>query len=229
MLAGHYAAAFAGKAIEPKLPLWLLFAAALLVDMLWAVLVLCGIEKAEIQPGLPSNPLVATFMPYSHSLYGNAVVAVFVWFAVWRVWDALRKVAVVAAVVLSHWFFDLLVHRPDLTLAGSDPKLGWGLWNHPWLANSLEFGLLLGCFAVFWVLACATYRQKRAALISLLLLLAVQVYSICSKPPTTLLSLLLPLLGFWLAMPLLAFWLERLGQRVAPKPQPTALQKPAAS
>jgi hypothetical protein len=37
---------------------------------------------------------------------------------------------VLALVVLSHWFLDLVVHRPDLPLApGSDVKVGFGVWD----------------------------------------------------------------------------------------------------
>ena len=39
---------------------------------------------------------------------------------------------------------DLLVHRPDLTLAGDPPKLGLGLWNIPLLEMPLEIALTLG-------------------------------------------------------------------------------------
>jgi hypothetical protein len=41
-----------------------------------------------------------------------------------------RASVVVAAVVLSHWFLDALVHRPDLPLApGGEVRVGLGLWN----------------------------------------------------------------------------------------------------
>ena len=35
-------------------------------------------------------------------------------------------IGVGALVVVSHWFVDLLVHIPDLTLYGTPPKLGFG-------------------------------------------------------------------------------------------------------
>jgi len=51
--------------------------------------------------------------------------------------------------VLSHWLLDLLVHRPDLTLAGSPPKLGFGLWNYPAIEIPLELGLTFGAMWLF--------------------------------------------------------------------------------
>ena len=61
-----------------------------------------------------------------------------------------------ALVVLSHWFLDLLVHVPDLTLAGSPPKLGLGLWNHPAIEMPLELGLTFGALWLY-------VRRKRPA------------------------------------------------------------------
>ena len=47
--------------------------------------------------------------------------------AVTRYW---RGVLVVGALVLSHWVFDWIVHRPDLPLLPwSDSYAGLGLWN----------------------------------------------------------------------------------------------------
>jgi hypothetical protein len=66
---GHYGPSFAIKARRPAMPLWLLFIAVQLVDVAWAVLVLLGVEKARIVPGITaSNPLDLYYMPYTHSL-----------------------------------------------------------------------------------------------------------------------------------------------------------------
>ena len=68
MFVGHYSAAFIAKRLEPRLPLWSLLLAVQLVDVVWAVLVLLGIERATIDFSLPGNPLVLSYMPYTHSL-----------------------------------------------------------------------------------------------------------------------------------------------------------------
>jgi len=41
------------------------------------------------------------------------------------------------------------VHVPDLTIDGTPPKLGLGLWNYPWIAMPLELGLTLAAFAFY--------------------------------------------------------------------------------
>ncbi len=75
MFVGHYGASFAAKALRPAIPLWVLFVAVQLVDVGWAVLVLLGIEKVRIVPGITaSNPFDLYYMPYTHSL-----VAVILW------------------------------------------------------------------------------------------------------------------------------------------------------
>ena len=58
MFVGHYGPSFAGKAIEKSIPLWVLFLAVQLLDVFWSILVLLGIEKVRIVPGITkTNPL----------------------------------------------------------------------------------------------------------------------------------------------------------------------------
>lgn len=209
MLAGHYAAAFAGKGAEPTVPLWLLFVAAQLVDILWAVLVLLGLERASLDYSLPSNPLVAEYMPYTHSLLGTAVIATLAGLAVMR-WRGSRRAAIIVAlVVLSHWFFDLPMHRPDLTLAGFEPKLGLQLWNHPVLAHSLELGVLVLSYFLLATRGGWAANANRAVVRLLGVLVAVQLYAIFAPPPPTVTQMVVSLLVVYLALAGLAAWLER--------------------
>src|SRR5262244_3621667 len=71
MFVGHYGPSFAGKALDNRIPLWLLFLAVQFVDVLWGIFVLLGIEKVRIVPGITaSSPLDLYYMPYTHSLVG---------------------------------------------------------------------------------------------------------------------------------------------------------------
>lgn len=152
MLVGHYSSAFVGKAVAPRTPLWVFFVAAQLVDFAWAFLVLAGVERFALDPTLPSNPLVLEYMPFTHSLVGSlawAGLAAVVVARVGALGGSWRAGVVVGAVVLSHWVLDLVVHRPDLTLAGGDAKLGFALWNHPIAAFVVEIALLAAT-AAFW-------------------------------------------------------------------------------
>ena len=68
MFVGHYAAAMAAKAIEPKAPMWTLAAAAQLVDIGWSAFIVTGIEHASVDSTLPGSTLVLDYMPWTHSL-----------------------------------------------------------------------------------------------------------------------------------------------------------------
>jgi hypothetical protein len=143
MFVGHYSAALAAKAAEPRAPLWALVAGCQLIDIGWSGLVMAGVEKMKIDPNLPGSPLDLYFMPYTHSLPGSLV---------WAVGAALlsrlvlrlpwRAAAIIGLVVFSHWILDLLVHRPDLELWFGGPKVGLGLWNYPLPEMALELGLV---------------------------------------------------------------------------------------
>src|SRR5262245_38563309 len=70
----HSVPSFVCKAAKPAIPLWVLFLAVQLVDIAWSVLVLLGIEKVRIVPGITAtNPLDLYYMPYTHSLPGAAL------------------------------------------------------------------------------------------------------------------------------------------------------------
>jgi hypothetical protein len=147
MFVGHFGPSYAVKSLRPAIPLWLLFIAVQLVDVIWAVLVLLGVEKVRIIPGVTaSNPLDLYYMPYTHSLVAAISWSVAAGAVVWH-WPrvANRSAAVwIGAAVFSHWVLDLVVHRPDLPLYGNEMKVGLGLWNYPVLALSLEAALLFG-------------------------------------------------------------------------------------
>ena len=69
-----------------------------------------------------------------------------------------REALVLALLVLSHWFLDALVHRPDLPLVPfGDVRVGLGLWN--WMAATL---LVEGTVFARWRLAvCARHPGAR--------------------------------------------------------------------
>jgi hypothetical protein len=162
MFAGHYTTAFLAKAASPRIPLWVLLLAAQFVDVFWGLFILTGIEHARLDPSLPSNPLVLYHMPLTHSLAGT-----FVWagvaFALSRTVLRLSttNALLVAAVVVSHWILDLVVHRPDLTIAGGPFALGFALWNQPLVAYALEIVLIASSIGVAIAFATRTSAQRK--------------------------------------------------------------------
>jgi hypothetical protein len=159
MFIGHFAPAMVATTHKHSPSLPVLFVAAQFVDWLFFAFVLGGIEAMRITPGISAmNPMDLYHMPYTHSLLGSAFWAVAFGALVWLS-SRIRSAAVIAgAVVLSHWFLDLLVHVPDLTIVGSPPKLGLGLWNHAAVEIPLELALTFGAM---WLYARA--RKPKAA------------------------------------------------------------------
>jgi len=77
MFIGHFAVAFAAKRAAPRVSLGTLFVACELVDVLWPVLVLLGIETVRINPGITAfTPLEFVHYPWTHSLLMCAFWAV---------------------------------------------------------------------------------------------------------------------------------------------------------
>ncbi len=184
MFVGHYAAAFAAKAIEPKTPLWTLAAGCQLIDIGWSSLIMAGVEHASADPSLPGSTLVLYDMPWTHSLPGAAawsVAAALVCLALLRL-SALSSV-LVGLSVFSHWLLDLVVHRPDLLLYPGGPKVGFALWNFPAPEQAVEMGLL-AVFGAIWIASRKTQNRTAWPAIALIAFLVVlQIAAMVMPPP----------------------------------------------
>ena len=185
MFVGHYGVSFAAKRLDKTIPLWLLFLAVQWLDVVWAPLVLLGVEKVRIVPGITaSNPLDLYYMPYTHSL-----VAALLWSAAalvtYRVITGRKDLvaaSVIAGAVFSHWLLDFVVHRPDLPLYDDTAKVGLGLWNSVGLAFGLETVLFFGGMYLYF----QTGVPRRAATIIFgVVMLAVHAVTFFGAPPTS--------------------------------------------
>src|SRR5580693_2299903 len=131
MFIGHYAVGFAAKRVEPRLPLWVLLAAPQLLDLVWPIFVLLGVEHVEVAPGRTAfTPLAFVDYPWSHSL-AMAIVWAAAFAVIVRAYvGTWRAAGVAAALVVSHWVLDFASHAPDMPLwPGGGPRLGLGLWK----------------------------------------------------------------------------------------------------
>ena len=212
MFIGHYGPSFACKVWKPAIPLWVLFLAVQLVDIVWSILVLFGIEKLRIVPGFTAtNPLDLYYMPYTHSLPGAAfwsVGAAVVYRAIApaQKWTA---AAIVGAAVFSHWILDLIVHRPDLALYDNSHKVGFGLWNYPATAFILEIALLFGGIALYLKTTEAKDATGRYGMPVLgVIAIVVQAYVFFGPPPASEASLAFTALGLYFAFAVAVWWLE---------------------
>ena len=151
MFIGHWAPALLAAAVSDESPkLGTLFIGAQLVDWAFMLLLVGGVEQLRIVPDITvMNPMDLHHMPYSHSLLGTAAFALVFGLVIgWRMRN-LVAATWAGVVVLSHWLLDLVVHRPDLTIAGGEDKLGWGLWNQPLIAMPLELAITIGAFVIY--------------------------------------------------------------------------------
>ncbi len=219
MFIGHYGPSFAIKAIRPAIPLWLLFIAVQLADVAWSVLVLLGIEKVRIVPGITaSNPLDLYYMPYTHSLaaavlWAAAAIVLCKSLPGVRIWSA---AAWIGLAVFSHWVLDLLVHRPDLPLYDDKMKVGLGLWNYPAIALFLEALLLFGGMILY------LRRTKAINAIGRLgppvfgiLMLLIQCYVFFGPPPTSPGAAAITALVSYVVFAVVAQWLDRQREHAA--------------
>ena len=166
MFVGHYAVGLGLKKKYSAIPLWLLFLSVQFVDILAFILVLLGIEKIKYNP--TSNPFLRTiieFVPFSHSLFSNVLIALLVLLIFWKMkskeWGIVLSIG-----LLSHWFLDTLVHLPDMPLFHNSLKVGLGLWQFPWIAFLLELSGLI--IAGHYLLKDYKIRKRHRILISFL-------------------------------------------------------------
>jgi len=216
MFVGHYGAGFVARGLFPHVPLWVFVLAVQFLDLVWGPLVLMGVERVRIVPGVTaSNPLDLFYMPYSHSLVAAvlwSLAAGVAWLVGRRGHAAAGAAMAVGVAVGSHWVLDLVVHRPDLPLFGHAAKVGLGLWDRPALALALEVGLLVGG-AAFYLRA--NGERRNATLVLAGLMVAAHVGGFFVLPPETPAAAAALPLAAYLCFAAAAWWIEA-------RPAPTA-------
>lgn len=211
MFLGHFGVGFAAKRCAPRVNLGVLFLAAQFIDLLWPSLLLLGVERVSIAPGITAvTPLDFEHYPVSHSLLavvGWSVLVGGVCFVLRRSW---REAFVLALLVISHWFLDALVHRPDLPLAPfGDARVGLGMWNSMAATLLVEGSIFL---VGVWLYARATRARDTAGRWGLwglvALLLAIQAANLLGDAPPSVAAIAWVGQAQWLLV-LWAYWLDR--------------------
>lgn len=218
MFVGHYAASLALKRADKKTSLGILFLAVQFVDILFFPLVLLGVERFRvIENYTESTHFALEYMPYTHSLVGSIILAgiVYVLFRLFSHRDRAsrrRTALIVALAVLSHWFFDLVVHTPDLPLANdSSTKVGLGLWNNAIATYTLEAILLLAGLAIYLKATRSTTPLGKYGMIVLVVLLLLINASNVFGPPfgSSVTAMSASALVMYFAFAGAAFWLDK--------------------
>ncbi len=206
-----YAVAFAAKKASPHTSLGTLVAASQLIDLIWPLLVLVGLEKVAVDPGnTVVTPLHFVEYSFSHSLLSVLIWASFFASLYWMLRGNKTGTLTVWIAVLSHWVLDFFTHGPDLPLyPGSERMVGLGLWNSPMGTLALELGL----FAVGVILYLNTTRPANRTgtyALGLLLVFLIMTYAanMLGPPPPSAVAVAYSALFLGLLVPW-AYWIDR--------------------
>lgn len=205
MFIGHFAAGLAGKRYAPTISLAVWFLAVQLLDLLWPIFLLTGVEHVRIVPGITAfTPLDFYDYPVTHSLVGAAA-----WGALlaggWMLLRGRQRGALLLfAGVVSHWVLDVVVHRPDLPVLPHGPYVGLGLWNSVPATLAVETVMFIGGLALY-----ARTRRPRVSFWAMMFVLfALYLGAAFGPPPPDVKTLALSALAGWLFLPW-AWWADR--------------------
>lgn len=161
MFIGHFALGMGAKSVAPQTSLGTLFMATQFIDLLWPIFLLLGLESVAIEEGnTVVTPLNFISYPISHSL-----LMVLAWGLLFSILYYVKQkyatgALVAGMLVISHWFLDAIVHRPDLPLfPGDSPMVGLGLWNS-FFGTLLIEGLLFITGIYFYLKTTTAINKK---------------------------------------------------------------------
>ncbi len=211
MFIGHYAVALGAKKAAPQVSLGTLFLAAQLVDLLWPLFLLLGIEHVRIDPGnTVMTPLDFYDYPVTHSALGAILWGILIGGVYLAAKKNVRNAVLVFLVVFSHWLLDLLTHRPDLPLVpGGAARYGLGLWNSMVGSIVVEVGLFVTGIVLYLHTTSARDRVGRYAFWSLVGLLGlIHLGNIFGPPPPDTRMIAYAGNALWLFVAW-AYWVDR--------------------
>jgi len=206
MFIGHAALALAAKPLALRANLGVALAATYWLDLVWPILVLAGIERVEVAPGITAfTPLDFVHYPWTHSLLAALAWSALFGLACWKLGH--RAALVMGLLVLSHWGLDALSHRPDLPLwPGSGTMVGLGLWNSVAGTLVVESALFAAGIAIY----ATSGARTGIAFWALVAFFVIAYLGAAFGPPppgagavaaSALALWLLPLWGWWSARP----------------------------
>jgi hypothetical protein len=211
MFIGHFGAALAAKRFAPRTSLGTLAFATGFLDLIWPIFLILGLEHVRIAPGITRvTPFDFYDYPISHSLMAVAGWSLVVGLGYFAVRRYNAGAWIVALCVLSHWFLDWIVHRPDLALwPGGTGRYGLGLWNSFPATLIVEGAVFVIGLWLYRTQTRATDRVGTWALLSLIgFLLIAWMSALFGGPPPSEKSMAWGGLSLWL-IPLWAAWADR--------------------
>lgn len=182
MFLGHIAVGLAGKRAAPSVSLATWLTSVQLVDLLWPILLLAGLEHVRIAPGITRfTPLDFYDYPITHSLVGTVAWAT-LFAAGWMLRRRnLRIALLLTAGVVSHWVLDAISHRADMPVLPHGPYVGLGLWNS--VAATLVVELTMFAIGITLYVRGGGAGRRRISFWLLLAFLTVAYFAAAFGPP----------------------------------------------
>jgi hypothetical protein len=199
-----------------RMSLGSLFFAVQFADILWAFLVLLGIEKAAIVQGITAaSPLDLIYFPFSHSLifsllWGGIAYIIYRIISIKRGLRDHNAAIILGLAVISHFFLDFITHRPDLPLfinQSDTYKIGLGLWNYLIPSVIIENLIFLGGLIIYLKSTKSTTFLGKYGIISLSIFLLI-MNTLSYFTTLTLVNLVISNLIINLFAVSIAFWLD---------------------
>ena len=213
MFIGHLGLSFAAKKVAPKVSLATLFIATQLVDIIWPFMLVFKVEKVALTPGYTKmNAFEFLYYPFTHSLFMGVVWGIIAGLIYAFIKKDTRGAIVIGLCVLSHWFFDLVVHREDLPLTPfSDYKVGFGLWNHVAATLIVESIIFFGGMFIYTSITRAKNKKGSWGLWSLAALLVLITISntFGPTPPDSIMTLFISFIVLMGILIFLAGWVDK--------------------
>ena len=223
MFIGHFGVAFGSKKIVPRVSLGTLILAAQLLDLVWPVLLLLGIEHVRIDPGNTAyTPLEFYDYPVTHSLLLVLLWSLLFGGIYYGIKRQPRGAILVGCAVFSHWVLDFFTHRPDLPVfPWGQTYAGLGLWNSVPATIIVEWTIFIAGIILYATTTRPLDRTGRYAFWGLVAFLVLSaIASMTSPPPPDVNAIAYTSLLLWLLVPW-GYWIDRHRQAVlAPKGNP---------